>query len=309
MTQPNQRPPLLAQIRKRYAEFSPSDRKLADLILNFPGELPGYSASELAAIAQTSNAAVSRFVRRLGFQTYEEMRRLAREERDRGAPLYLLHRGLENGTLDDAASPPEPERTRLMRHVRTTIENLDALVADVNADELDDFAARLASARTVWVAGFRHGHYLAGYFRWSLAHVRPDVRLLPVGGETLGETLVDLGKDDALVLHAFRRRTANTATLIALAHEAGATVGLLADPAYIDNHGTAFVFRCPVTNRGPFDDHAAAFVLADVIVASVTARLGGAARDRLVEIDSRHAELSELEGLSSSRNAEPDRSA
>src|ERR1700738_5273100 len=79
-----------ALVRAGYALLAPTERRVADLILNFPGELSGYSASELARMAKISNATVTRFVRRLGFQNYEEMRHHARAEREAGAPLYLL---------------------------------------------------------------------------------------------------------------------------------------------------------------------------------------------------------------------------
>ena len=68
-----------AASRDRYASLRPAERRIADLILNFPGEIAGYSATELAVMAETSNAAVSRFVQRIGFQSYDEMRILSRE--------------------------------------------------------------------------------------------------------------------------------------------------------------------------------------------------------------------------------------
>src|SRR5688500_1941887 len=83
-------PSVPALLRSKYAALSPSERRLADLILNFPGELAGYSASELARMAKTSNSSVTRLVRRLGLQNYEDLRRRARAERDAGAPLYLI---------------------------------------------------------------------------------------------------------------------------------------------------------------------------------------------------------------------------
>src|SRR5215207_4977688 len=81
-----------ARLRAQYEQLSPAERRLADAVLNFPGDLASYSATELAAIAEVSNTAVSRFVRRLGFANYDEMRRLARKEQEEGAPLYLLER-------------------------------------------------------------------------------------------------------------------------------------------------------------------------------------------------------------------------
>src|SRR5690349_16078146 len=85
---------LSGRIRACHEELSPTDRRLADLILEYPGDIASYSASELARIAGVSNAAVSRFVQRLGFRNYEELRVMAREARSWGSPLYLLDHGV-----------------------------------------------------------------------------------------------------------------------------------------------------------------------------------------------------------------------
>ena len=57
---------LSARIRSCYEDLSPTDRRLADLMLEYPGDIASYSASELARLTNVSNAAVSRFVQRLG---------------------------------------------------------------------------------------------------------------------------------------------------------------------------------------------------------------------------------------------------
>jgi DNA-binding MurR/RpiR family transcriptional regulator len=81
-------------IRGAYHRLSEANWRLADLILNFPAGLLGYSRTELACMASTSNATVSRFVRKLGFADFEEMRRRAREVLESGTPVYLLDRSI-----------------------------------------------------------------------------------------------------------------------------------------------------------------------------------------------------------------------
>src|SRR5215213_8390863 len=56
-------PSLLSRVRDQLHELPPTERRLADLVLDFPGELASYSASELAGLANVSNATVSRFIR------------------------------------------------------------------------------------------------------------------------------------------------------------------------------------------------------------------------------------------------------
>ena len=75
----------LARVRRKLPELHPAERRLGELVCDFPGELASYSASELAALAGVSNATVTRFVRRLGYKSYEDARRDARDEASSGS--------------------------------------------------------------------------------------------------------------------------------------------------------------------------------------------------------------------------------
>jgi len=67
---------LLSRIRDHYGELRPAERRLADLILSFPGEIAGYSATELAEMAETIS----------------ETRRTAREKHGWIMDTYLIRR-------------------------------------------------------------------------------------------------------------------------------------------------------------------------------------------------------------------------
>ena len=79
----------LTRVRDVMDELPPAEKRLGEFVCDFPGELASYSASELAALAHVSNATVTRFVQRLGYDTYEESRRHAREEKQTGSRLFL----------------------------------------------------------------------------------------------------------------------------------------------------------------------------------------------------------------------------
>ena len=81
--------PFLARLRQMQDQLSPTEKKLALLILDTPIHLGSYSASELAQITDVSNATITRFVRHLGYGTYEEARRQARLEADAAGTLPL----------------------------------------------------------------------------------------------------------------------------------------------------------------------------------------------------------------------------
>ena len=58
----------LFRVRDALDDLHPAERRLGEFVCDFPGELASYSASDLARLAQVSNATVTRFVRRLGYE-------------------------------------------------------------------------------------------------------------------------------------------------------------------------------------------------------------------------------------------------
>ena len=82
----------LARVRQNLAAFHPMERKLAEFVLDFPGDLASYAANELASLAGVSNATVTRFIKRLGYLHYEDARRQVRQERGTGSPLFWSRR-------------------------------------------------------------------------------------------------------------------------------------------------------------------------------------------------------------------------
>ncbi len=276
---------LNGRVRALYEDMAPAERRVADLILYFPGELHGYSASELARLAKTSNAAVSRFVRRLGFGNFEEMRLLARQESENGSPVALMRQ---------QGQPASAQPHDLARHVETVTNNLQRTVAAIDPAAWTRLIEAAAAAPRVWINGFRHGFHLAGYLKWSLAHVRGNVFLIPGPGETFGESLVDARPGDLAILFAMRRRVPATARLAKALREIGVRVAMITDTGMTDTLDAEFVLRCQSRSRGATDDHASAFVLAHALIEGLIQHLGPEARERFASVDARHDAMTEF---------------
>lgn len=274
---------LLARIRASYGELRPAERRLADLILSFPGDIAGYAASELATMAKTSNAAVSRFVQRIGLRNYEEMRRLSREGIESGSPHFFLHAA---GSTAQGA---------IAQYREATVAALTRTLEGLSDRETNDLARAAIRARRVWVIGVRHAHFIAAWLQWQLSHVRPDVHLVPVRGNTLGETIVDAGKGDLVVAVALRRRPRLLAPALAAFRTAGARIALIGDYSLADDHGAKWILRCDTRMSGPVDNHASVLAVAQLLLDRVIAIAGKSAARRFAQIDELHAALDELE--------------
>ena len=115
----------MARVRASLPDLHPSERRLAEAVLDFPGDMAGYSASEIAELAGVSNATVSRFVRKIGYGSYDEARKAVREEGRTGAAL--LRFGTADGTKTGAVAA-HLEQSRL--NLEKTYEALDTAAVD-----------------------------------------------------------------------------------------------------------------------------------------------------------------------------------
>ena len=163
-------------------------------MISFPGELASYTASELAELAQVSTATVSRFVRKLGYTNYDEARRQVRTEQRPGAALYL--RSWKLNRLEEA----------LRAHVEQAVKNLQDAFLGITMNEIGSVAHKLIKARHVWIIDFRTSQSFAAYLQCQTIQVLEQVSVVPQAGQTLGEFIVGIQRDDAVVYTGLKRR-------------------------------------------------------------------------------------------------------
>lgn len=272
---------LEARIRVYYESLPESERRVADLILDFPGEIAAYSATELSQFSGGSKAAVTRLVQRLGFENFEEARRAARDARVWGSPMYLMTKDSRSKTF----------RERLQRHVEQDVEAVHRTFDALDDDQFTEIVAQICAVKRVWLLGYRNSHYLAGYFRWQLIQVRGDVHILPGGGETLAEHLSDITSEDLLIVVGFRRRTFEVRQVLGWAGRKKIPSLLIADQTVAGDTEATWTIRCETRGADIFDRYAGVVSLFHFLSMGVVARAGGRGRKRLAKIEELHEDL------------------
>lgn len=272
----------LARVRQILPELHPAERRLGELIADFPGELASYSAQELAALAHVSKATVSRFVQRLGYENYEAARRHARAEGRTGSRLFL-------DASSDAASAQA-----VSAHVAQGLLNIEETFGAISDAQVDAIARAILGARKVWVIGFRSSHPFASYMQWQLTQVIENIVAIPGAGETLGEHLASLRAQDVVIFFGLRRRVASFDTLIDQISRAKAQL------LYISDEGAPFEKRaswhlpCMTRTPGPLFNHTAVMALSHVLITRCLENAGVQGRKRLRHIEALNDSLDEL---------------
>ena len=271
----------VGRIREILNDLSPSERRLAEFALDFPGDLAGYTASELASLAHVSNATVTRFIRRLGYTNYEAARKQVRSEKNAGSPLLL------------AATETETGRS-LATHLQQSQSNLASTYRRSPESLLDEIAHAIIGARKVWVLGFRSSHALASYFRWQLLQIVPDAQLIPGPGETMGEHLAGIREQDVVVVFALRRRVRGMGLLVEqLAHNCP-NVLHITDQLSPEKSPCRWTVRCDVQSPGVLDNHVAVIGLCHLILSQIMDNAGPTGCRHLGMVEAFHDCFQEL---------------
>lgn len=145
----------------------PAEKRLAEFIRDFPGELASYSALELAHLSDVSTATVSRFIRRLGYEGFEEAKRHMRANQD-----LVLTRPLLRGR----AAPLSPA---LAEHATRLQQGVYDSYGDISPQQINSVVTAVRQARKVWVAAVGSEQLLAQYVAAKLFFVQEQVQVLP----------------------------------------------------------------------------------------------------------------------------------
>lgn len=192
------------------------------------------------------------------------------------------------------AGDPDGAEASLTQNVEQGKLNLDRTFSAISQAEIDAAAQAMLGVRKVWVFGFRASHPFADYLRWQLTQVVEDVVAVPGGGETLGEHLVSIRREDCVVLFGLRRRVAITERLVEHVASTGAALLYVTDEGVEPEKRARWHFRCHTMAPGPLFNHVSVMAVCHLLVTRCIELAGGRARSRLRGIEMLNDSLDEL---------------
>ncbi len=280
------KPSLDARLRAQYGALPPSERAIADLLLENASLVATHSATELSKRAAVSKAAATRLVQRLGYGDYRALRDEVREARAAGYPLFMNQPN--TGTVSGSR--------RLFDHLENDLLALTRTIESVRTDYLDEAVRAVAGADRVYLVGMRNSHFFASYVRHQLTLARPDVILLPMPGQIVMEDLANVTARDAVVVVGLRRRPAVLKKVLAWLRSQGVTTALFTDARSVQAASLAsWTFRCQTRGVSIFDSYVGVMSLLSYFCERVVAALKESGRVRLQLIEANLTEADEIE--------------
>ena len=268
---------LFSRIHEAYDRLPKKQKKIAEYISSNVQEVIFYSISELAAVLETSEAAVVRFAQSLGYSGYPQLRKLLIQyykEHLSAAARIKSYLGEIKG--QDFIYPGM---------VRKEIEYLSESVSSIDKNSFNSAVRHLCSADTVYVFGSGSNESLANYLCFRLNRFRKKTVLIPDTGKNIFEKLILLTPRDFVVVYAFYKPTPDILSLFDYLHKKQIPNLLVTDtrmPLIVRNAGLVLCAK-----RGPFGMFLSSLVpmaITNALIIRVAEKLGDKAMEALREL-------------------------
>ena len=244
------------------------------------------SAARLAERAEVSPPTVLRFAQSLGYDGFTDLQVALRAElsAQSNGPITRLPDAPPAGGLLD----------RLLQQARAQNERATETLAALPNSALETAVALLSdTGRSLYLHGGRFSHLLAVHLAAHLEQLRGGVRLLADPDGTDMGAMLELSRNDVVVLFDYHRYQRSVADLALRVHRAGATVLLITDDLACPVAPEAEVVLAASSTVGTtYQSMAAGFLLTELLIPLVMDALGEPARTRMaLWEDQRRAEL------------------
>lgn len=279
---------LTVTIQTDYGKLTARERQVADLILENPNQVAIFSASELAKKAKVSNSTVTRLIKQIGFDSYDQIRKKVRDEMSEGSPLSLFS-GNEHPTIPDKGNLVE-------RFAEQEVTMLRSAFAALSPREIDEITSSLCFAGNLGFLGLRNSHFFAAYARWQFIQFREKTRQMPGAGETIAERIADLGSGDVVMVVAVRRLVKKLERYVEAISKTGADVLLITDPSgeALSKHARWKII-CPVENPNIFDTYVGVLAVIRLLAFQSFIKSGQKGKEYMLAIEHQHDILSEFD--------------
>lgn len=264
------------QLKTSLHSFTPSEKKIARVLLaDYP--VAGLeSVSKLAQRAHVSAPTVLRLVMKLGYGSYLELQDKLRAEIAQRAVSPI-----------DQYVPTESVDNSLGVAAKTYSVAVEQGLTQIDQQEFELLIDLLQQPRQrIWVTGGRYSRLVAEYFVTHLRLMRENVQIIANDETAKSLALLDIGAKDTVIIFDYRRYQPSAERFAARAASNRAKVVVFTDPWLSPAAKYAeLVYSAPVTAPGAFDSLVPALALVETVIAALLQRLNSSALARIQAFD------------------------
>jgi DNA-binding MurR/RpiR family transcriptional regulator len=222
----------LDTLEQRFADLTPTGKRIAGYLLANPQKLPFETADSIAQQTETTGISVGRFLRSLGYRNIDDVKQSLRG--DSSNPWVITDRlgaFREEATHGDA----------LERSMTRELEAIQRVYALARSETFGRIIERLCTADAVFIVGIQTTRGILNAFFTHLEYIRPKVYYVDGLSGTYAESLNSQFENPYAVIADFRTYSTVARTFCDVAHRQGLPLAFITD------------FHCPWARDYPMD--------------------------------------------------------
>lgn len=203
----------LIKIKERWDEFTPSDKKIGEYIVDNPEQIVNYNTLELADLIDTSQSAIIRFIKKIGYKGYIDFKIDVAKSLEESNDFFPDEVITKNESIENIISKSK-------NNVSATVEKTYALI-DTEAIKraIDD----INKANNIYLAGVGSSGLICEDFSYKLQRSGKKV-FYQVDAHTNLALVTNIDKEDLLIAISYSGLTKEILIASEYAKKVGAKV-------------------------------------------------------------------------------------
>lgn len=178
----------LIKIKERWDEFTPSDKKIGEYIIDNPEQIVNYNTLQLAEIIKTSQSAIIRFIKKIGYKGYIDFKiDVAKSLEEKNEFL-----------LDEVISKNESIENIISKSKNNVLATVEKTYALINTESINRAIADINKANNIYLAGVGSSGLICEDFSYKLQRSGKKV-FYQVDAHTNLALVSNICKDDLLI--------------------------------------------------------------------------------------------------------------
>lgn len=266
------------------AKLTKTQKTIAEFVLDHSSDACFMTSSEIAEKLGVSESSVIRFSRSLGYTGFMDFQKNLRKEfQDQ------VHRISSSITIPSQRMAQRLKAgssgNYLKQHFSNILSNIEELLSGNSLHTFEEAAAILAESRQKYIMATRSNTALADYASLYLKHMITDVINTSSACMTPVDQLINIGKEDCLLVFSFPRYSSIDHMTVKMAKDAGARIIVMTDKpsALLAPYASALI-TVPVDSNHFNNSLVAAQFAVECLLEAVSHRVEGI-EDRLKKVD------------------------
>lgn len=203
----------LIKIKERWDEFTPSDKKIGEYIVDNPEQIVNYNTLELADFIDTSQSAIIRFIKKIGYKGYIDFKIDVAKSLEESNDFFPDEVITKNESIENIISKSK-------NNVLATVEKTYALIdTEAIKRSIDD----INKANNIYLAGVGSSGLICEDFSYKLQRSGKKV-FYQVDAHTNLALVTNIDKEDLLIAISYSGLTKEILIASEYAKKVGAKV-------------------------------------------------------------------------------------